>query len=186
MFTNKRGITTLIISSPISELIRIIQDWMRSRSKLVIDGQSYDIENVRAVNLQPTGVFESGSPVTLYRDSHSGEYFSFRRDGDINFFLERLTENALKKYEAFTGKKVILKGPIFDEVQLRKEVAVSVRKRTDHGMYSEFIVIGSVWKSLVKYDIEENWDFYRFLMDVGLGEKNSLGFGFINPVRNDS
>jgi CRISPR-associated endoribonuclease Cas6 len=25
--------------------------------------------------------------------------------------------------------------------------------------------------------------FYKFLLDVGVGEKNSLGFGFVNPIK---
>lgn len=184
MFTNRRNISTLIISSPISDLIRVIQDWILSRNHLTIDGHKFVIDGVRVVNLRPTGVFESGSPVTLYRDSASGEYFSFRRDGDVNFFLERLAENAVKKYEAFTGRSLRLNGPIFDEVELRKEVAVTITKYSTGSQQQQmFVIIGSVWKSLIKHDMGKHWDFYKFLMDVGLGEKNSLGFGFINPVR---
>ncbi|MCQ2963957.1 MAG: hypothetical protein MJ203_00080 [archaeon] len=29
----------------------------------------------------------------------------------------------------------------------------------------------------------KNRNFYRFLLDVGLGEKNSLGFGMLNDRR---
>lgn len=46
-----------------------------------------------------------------------------------------------------------------------------------------FPVIGSNWELLEKERIKpEERKFYRFLMDVGLGEKNSLGFGFVNPI----
>ncbi|WP_297065841.1 CRISPR-associated endoribonuclease Cas6, partial [Thermococcus sp.] len=45
-------------------------------------------------------------------------------------------------------------------------------------------VIGSNWELLEKERIKpEERRFYRFIMDAGLGEKNSLGFGFLNPLR---
>ena len=46
------------------------------------------------------------------------------------------------------------------------------------------VIIGSVWYLLEKFEIsEEMRRFYWFLMECGLGEKNSMGFGFVNPVR---
>lgn len=47
-----------------------------------------------------------------------------------------------------------------------------------------FPVIGSNWELLEKERIKsEERRFYRFIMETGLGEKNSLGFGFLNPIR---
>ena len=71
-----------------------------------------------------------------------------------------------------------MKGNIFDRLKFKKEVAVTLRMDN-----TEFIMIGTVWRSLEKFNINrENGDFYRFIMDCGLGEKNSMGFGFINPI----
>lgn len=48
----------------------------------------------------------------------------------------------------------------------------------------EFLVVGTTWKLLEKIKIrKEERKFYKFIMDCGLGEKNSLGFGFINPIK---
>jgi len=64
-------------------------------------------------------------------------------------------------------------------LRFNKEVAV---KNVKGG--KEFIIIGSVWYLLEKFEIsEEMRRFYWFLMECGLGEKNSMGFGFVNPVR---
>ena len=46
-----------------------------------------------------------------------------------------------------------------------------------------FIIIGSLWKVLEKNIAREDRKFYNFLFDCGLGEKNSLGMGFINNRR---
>ncbi len=177
-FRNKREEDTLIISSPISRLIGIMGDWFRERDSVTLDGETLRIARVSQRRLRLSDAFESGSPVTLYRDSQSGTYVSLEKSGDFAFFLERLMDNAVKKYAAFTGQEPDLKGPIFDEYVLRKEVVVRVEKST-----GPFDVVGSVWKRLVKHDVYDNSGFYNFLMECGLGEKNSLGFGFVNPVR---
>ena len=61
------------------------------------------------------------------------------------------------------------------------EVAVRVSKGKD-----KFIIIGSAWYKLERFRRQRRDEqFYRFLMDAGLGEKSSLGFGFLNPLKGD-
>ena len=45
---------------------------------------------------------------------------------------------------------------------------------------NKFIIIGSLWKNMEFNLNRNNKKFYNFLFDNGLGEKNSLGFGFLN------
>jgi len=58
-------------------------------------------------------------------------------------------------------------------------------------MYSKFfpikfLIFGSLFDLLEKSYIEnKERKFYKFLLDCGLGEKNSLGFGFVNPIKKD-
>lgn len=176
-FYDRHDKGTLIVSSPDSRIIDIIAEWLNSRDSILLGPNEYSIRRVRIIKPRLRNEFQSGSPIVLYRDSNSGEYFSFREHGDIAFFLDRLKDNALKKYEFFTGIKLDLESSLFDEVELRRELAVPVNI---HG--TDLVFIGTMWNSLVKDDIEEFEHFYRFLMETGLGEKNSLGFGFINPV----
>jgi CRISPR-associated endoribonuclease Cas6 len=89
-----------------------------------------------------------------------------------------LKENAVKKYEAFYGENVRIEGQIFDRLRFNKEVAV---KNVKSGR--EFIIIGSMWYLLELFELNDDLkQFYWFLMECGLGEKNSMGFGFVNPV----
>jgi CRISPR-associated endoribonuclease Cas6 len=67
-------------------------------------------------------------------------------------------------------------GNLFDSFQFDREVAVRVKKTN-----KMFLVIGSLWKNLEKFNMDDK-NFYNFIMDCGLGEKNSLGFGMINTV----
>ena len=178
LFYDRCGRSTLIVSSPNPRFIEQILDWTEQQEFIQLGKDRYDIECARVFEPCLERKFISGSPIILYLDSKSGEYFSFKHHGDISFFLDRLKDNALKKYEFYTGTRVYLNEPLFDEVKLRREFAVPVKI---HG--AELVFIGTMWNSLVKEDIQKEEAFYRFLMETGLGEKNSLGFGFINPVR---
>ncbi|MEM2142989.1 MAG: CRISPR-associated endoribonuclease Cas6 [Candidatus Thorarchaeota archaeon] len=176
-FCDTRGRGTVIVSSPHARLVDTVFDWFSGQTRIRLGKEYYEIEEIQKVRPRLSNTFISGSPIVLYRDSTSGEYFSLDRHGDISFFLERLKDNAIKKYEFYSGKRISFDEPIFDEVEFRKEVAVPVRIRG-----SQVIFIGSVWKMLRREDMSGLEGFYSFLMETGLGEKNSLGFGFVNPV----
>ena len=64
---------------------------------------------------------------------------------------------------------------LFDTFELSKEVSVRLQKNNN-----KFIIIGSLWKNMEFSLNRDNEKFYNFLFDNGLGEKNSLGFGFLN------
>lgn len=169
----------LLISSPDERFIRCIENSLKDRNILKFRDCKFEIQEYKPITLKLKNKFISGSPIVLYKDNRKNLYFSFRRDKNLDFFLERLRDNAIKKYNAFYSTDFSLEGNIFDRLKFKKEVAVKLRRRD-----KEFIIIGNVWRLLEKFRIsEENRKFYSFIMDCGLGEKNSLGFGFINPIR---
>ncbi len=170
---------TLLFSSPSNELVNALYDSILRYKTVKIKNLNFNIQNVKKIKLNLTYRFISGSPIVLYKDNKSNEYFSFEKHNNLNFFLERLKENAIKKYNTYTGESMILDEPLFDKLIFKKEIVVK-----DFKIGKEFIIIGSVWKLLEKFHIPDYlYNFYEFLMDCGLGEKNSLGYGFINPVK---
>jgi len=174
-------IKNLIISSPNKKLISCIFGFIRKRggSPLRFNNFQIRVAELKMFDIGLKSRFISGSPIVLYKDNINDIYFSFRRDKDMGFFLSRLKENALKKYNAYYDDEFDLEGPIFDRLEFKKEVAVRNFKKG-----SEFIIIGNVWNLLEKKEIKKDErNFYKFIMDCGLGEKNSMGFGFINPVK---
>ena len=122
--------------------------------------------------------FISATPIVLYEDNINNKFFSFKRNPDFNFFFERLKDNALKKYNAFYDNDFRLDSELFTTFEFGREVSIRLEK---NGI--KFIVIGSIWKNLECDINNKNKDFYNFLFDNGLGEKNSLGFGFLNCRR---
>ncbi len=166
----------LAISSPDKIMIKFLASKIKERDVITINGTQFFHEE-KMLNPKLWRLWITGSPVVLYEDNRSGKYFSFRRNKNLFFYLERLKDNAIKKYRIFSGEKDFwFDGPIFDRMIYRKDVAVKMRKAGE-----EFIIIGSEWKLLHKFRIEPGLrKFYKFLFDAGLGEKNSLGFGFVN------
>ena len=170
---------TLLFSSPSNDLINELYNSILRYRTIKIKNLNFNVINVKKIKLNLTNRFISGSPIVLYKDNKSNEYFSFEKHNDLNFFLERIKENAIKKYNTYFGESIILNEPIFDKMKFKKEVVIK-----DFKSGKEFIIIGSVWKLLEKFHIPDHlYNFYEFVMDCGLGEKNSLGYGFINPVR---
>ena len=169
----------LIISSPDREFIKSLYDELTKREIIYIKDKIFKIANIKAFNLNLKFPWVTGSPVVLYLDNKLNMFFTFSR-GSKTFFLRRLRENALKKYNIFYKDDFTLNESIFDLFEFNKEVSVLLSNRG-----RKFIVIGSLWKKIEKKITKYNFKFYKFLMDCGLGEKNSLGFGFVNPIKGD-
>ncbi len=173
-------IYNLIVSSPDAGLIRTWYNRFEKERYIYLSDVPFKISQVRIFNVPLKRSMVTGSPIVLYEDSNKNIYFSFRRSNNISFFLSRLKDNALKKFNAYYDDEFQFDEEIFDRFSLKKEVAVKVTIEKD-----SFDIIGSVWYLLGKGYIESGHEkFYKFVMDCGLGEKNSLGFGMVNPVMN--
>lgn len=143
----------LLISSPNREFIEAIRGSLKAGQNFKLGGHEVKIR-YKVVQPKLSSRFISASPIVLYENNQQNLYYSFERNKDLNFFLQRLKDNAVKKYNAFYSEEYNLSENIFDRLIFRKETAAQIKKG----------------------DAE-------FIMDCGLGEKNSLGFGFINPMK---
>ena len=93
-------------------------------------------------------------------------------------FLKQLEDNLKKKYEKFYGIKTDLNN-IFEIFRLKKEVVSYVTLEGRDRM-----IIGSIWEFYFNYLNEEQEKILKFGVDCGFGERNSLGFGFMNILSN--
>lgn len=169
----------LLISSPNTYLIDTLTKSLIYTDRVTLKGVDFKVKNIKRFTPKLSNRWTSGSPIVLYKDNRKNLYYSFERDGDLNFFLERVKENAVKKYNAFYNEDIYINENIFDRLIFKKEVAVK-----DFKDGAEFIIIGSVWKLFEKFEMpREQLKFYKFILGCGLGEKNSLGFGLVNPMR---
>lgn len=87
-------------------------------------------------------------------------------------FTRQLEENLRAKYAEFSGKEIIDE-PLIRKLTFRKQISTRIYLHD-----KEQTVIGSLWE--FSFDNELNTDILQFGLDCGLGERNSLGFGFMN------
>ncbi len=184
-FRDKEGRPTLLVSSPDGGFVEALYSNLKGRNYVYIGRHQLGLVEVRKFRVLLRKRFQRGSPIVLYRNAQENEYFKLHQHRDLRFFMERLKDNAERKYNAFYDDDFILEGPLFDRVipKLRNNGKLDVYVRVvKNGV--PFPVIGSNWELLEKDRINPGERrFYRFIMDAGLGEKNSLGFGFLNPIR---
>ena len=88
----------LLISSPDPKFIRSIKNDLKERDYLKLGSWKIEITSYKTITLKPKNRFISGSPIVLYKDNRKNLYFSFKRDNDLNFFVERLKDNACLLY----------------------------------------------------------------------------------------
>lgn len=98
----------------------------------------------------------------------------WRSDHPVELFIEALEANLKKKFVKFTGKS--FKGRIFEGFDFKKQVSTKIYVAS-----SKIPIIGSLWK--LDFSSEVPVNLQLFALDCGLGERNSLGFGFVNPVK---
>ena len=168
----------LIISSPRDDLVNGMLDVLLKNMRFYLSDFQFQVIQAKAFNLRLGKEFITGSPVVLYLDNRHNEFYSIRDKDPISFFLRRIKENAIKKFSCFYHEDMQMNHLIFDSLKFHREVSMPLHKGK-----KDFNIIGSTWYSIKINRINNNeFKFYKFLMDTGIGEKNSLGFGFLNPV----
>ncbi len=181
---HKGKVKNLLVSSPDDGLIETLHERLSGAERVIFGRHPFIVRKVKKFRLRPTGRFTTGSPVVVRAPAGRGRFFTFKHHGNLAYFLERLTENALNKYRAFTGEEFELDGPLFTKMipKVRKNGWFDVYVRVNMGG-KYFDVPGTNWE-LLEFELgDANRRFYTFLMDSGIGILNSLGFGFLNPLR---
>lgn len=164
---------TLIIASPSDNLAWHIYEQLKNRELFHLNKHPMEVVQVRKSFQKPRKNIITATPIVLFQDNTKNRYFSFKKD-EFNFFFKRLTDNSIKKYNAYYKEDLTLQEPLITDFKFRKEVPVNI---SIHG--ETILLIGSLWK--LKWNISDDMrKLTQFLFDTGLGEKNSLGMGFIN------
>ncbi len=177
---NKNNIQYYVIfSSPIDNLIKTsYQYFMENINKLTF--LDYTLTDTQLSQTMNTKYIKTASPIVLVKDTNKSIYHSFKRKSmGLNEFDEMLKDSAIKRYRAFTGETdYYFDGPLFDRLEFRSEYPVPIKIRN-----RSFKIIGSTWKKLFLYNDKNRDKFYHWLLDAGLGQKTSMGFGFLEPYK---
>ncbi len=100
----------------------------------------------------------------------------WRCDHPVDLFIDNIESNIEKKYLEFAGKSV--NKQVFERYEFKKQVSTKIEQKG-----AKFTIIGTLWK--LKFSPDVPHALQKFVLDCGLGERNSLGFGFVNPIIKD-
>ena len=193
----------LLISSPDLKFIDNIEETIKRRiitnSKIQIGSMVFQIESTKRFEYN----FNQGSLVTMItgtpiivripRDKYKEyqinppvnyDYIFWKNTHPVNLFIQQIENNLLMKYSLYYKNDIVLNinknfrgidynKTFIQQFRFKKQIATKINMKG-----SSHIIIGSLWEFTFNIDI--NREVFRFVLDVGLGERNSLGFGFMN------
>lgn len=186
----------LIFSTPNQDLIDSVYDNIReliaNRTITNIGNQSYLITCAKMLKTIPNGnkcYVKTSTPITV-RLSEKGyskyhipinlqkkKFIYWRSSLSSSILLKLLEENIKKKYESFYEAKLSSDLSIIDEFELLKELVIHLPVAE-----STIKIPSSFWNFGFDTSNKEKQSIFTFILDCGLGERNSYGFGFINMI----
>ena len=195
----------LIISSPNDEFILYLYDQLLYiiNSHIKIGQMEFVIDAIDKfyINLPITSPFTliTGTPIIiriprerylLYGINPKGnyEYVYWRRDYSTELFITNLQDNLTKKYNEYirlnsedrsveSSEDYKEFGSFsFQNLKFKKQISTKLLIKGFNQ-----IIIGTICE--FRFNTNVNRDILQFGIDCGLGERNSLGFGFINIIQ---
>jgi len=102
----------------------------------------------------------------------------WRSEHSFEAFVKQVEENLFKKFQEFYNLDLQAE-PLIESFKFKKSVS---NRAIINGR--EQPIIGSVWnlKPMLHTGLQQK--IWRFALDTGIGERNPLGFGFVNVVKN--
>jgi CRISPR-associated endoribonuclease Cas6 len=185
----------MIIASPSSQFIEQISYQLQKIIDYQIPieiGSIFELQDfVRVQNKNVTFPLEilTGTPILVRIplekfakstiDSAPYESIYWRSSHPLNLFVEAIESNLKKKYQEFTNSQASsvkdTTNTTFEKFRFKREVSTHIFVGN-----SKILVIGSLWEFAFSETIPK--EIQLFALDCGLGERNSLGFGFMNPI----
>lgn len=123
----KRRIKNLIISSPNFKLIKVLEKELKKRESAYLGNYPVKIESVSLFKPRLERQFITSTPLFFIRMVERITISQWK-DSWLSVFMDRLKENALKKYNSFYDEEYYFEGNIFDRLEYGREVAVRLKK----------------------------------------------------------
>jgi CRISPR-associated endoribonuclease Cas6 len=180
-----------LVASPDSSLIDVFRDRLdglrRDGSRVNVGELSFKVESVSVLKprVGRSCTLVTGTPIVVripranyaryeIEPPRDYPYLFWRKRYPFDAFIKQLEDNLFKKYNKFHGTKLET-FPIFEQFVFQKQVC-------NHLVINgrEVKVIGSTWRFTFNYLSGIRQKVVQFALDAGLGELNSIGFGFTN------
>ncbi|MCW1309900.1 MAG: CRISPR-associated endoribonuclease Cas6 [Candidatus Nanoarchaeia archaeon] len=181
----KNSEVNLIISSQISELIDVLKERIPLNTRINIGEYSFEPLSLNEIKLNLGSRIDliTATPIVIripksrykeYKIRSKRPYEYWKKTMPLNIFIDGIETNFTKKYNSFFGINME-RIKLFEKYEFKKEVSVIVKQTK-----GDSIIVGSLWKFSTVFIEKDKLPIFRFLIDTGLGEMNSEGFGFLN------
>jgi CRISPR-associated endoribonuclease Cas6 len=179
----------LIFASPINNLVRGIRSFLENNKILVLNNTPLLVDKIRIIKYRfknPT-IIKSETPIIVRIPKEKFEYYGIQLNKNYKYFywrplknkniplepfIKQLEARAYKMYKLFTAKE-IEEIPIFIKFKYKKTVDLPYFKEG-----KKISQPGTLWEFEINPDIRYN--LIRFILDTGLGELTSQGYGFVS------
>lgn len=165
------------ISSILPELIEKTTNQLLMREHLLLHGNKLKIDSIQfSQNSVTTNSLQvkANSPITVYStyEKRGGSKITHYFSPHDQVFEHLIQENFARKYEAFMNESLESE----KELLSIRPVRVTNRDKVVT-KYKNIWITG--WTGI--YELKAKPEYLSFLLNTGLGSRNSSGFGFIIP-----
>lgn len=170
----KDGVISFYISSPNDFLIKSLVDGFLEDLKISFQNQKLTIQKIEALKtpeFSSKNEFKTLAPIIVRTKKEIDGELKIWDLAPSDKFFKSLENNLIKKYIKFNNlTKTDKKINIYSDMNFVKRKRISINKgnaTTHHRAYMMDLIL------------EGDLDLIEFAYDVGIGEKNSMGFGMI-------
>lgn len=170
----KDGVISFYISSPNDFLIKSLVDGFLEDSEISFQNQKLTIQKIEALKtpeFSSKSEFKTLAPIIVRTKKEIDGELKIWDLAPSDKFFKSLENNLIKKYIKFNNlTKTDKKINIYSDMNFVKRKRISINKgnaTTHHRAYMMDLIL------------EGDLDLIEFAYDVGIGEKNSMGFGMV-------
>ncbi len=170
----KDGVISFYISSPNDFLIKSLVDGFLEDLEISFQNQKLKIQKIEALKtpeFSSKSEFKTLAPIIVRTKKEIDGELKIWDLAPSDKFFKSLENNLIKKYIKFNNlTKTDKKINIYSDMNFVKRKRISINKgnaTTHHRAYMMDLIL------------EGDLDLIEFAYDVGIGEKNSMGFGMI-------
>ena len=170
----KDGVISFYISSPNDFLIKSLVDGFLEDLEISFQNQKLTIQKIEALKtpeFSSKSEFKTLAPIIVRTKKEIDGELKIWDLAPSDKFFKSLENNLIKKYIKFNNlTKTDKKINIYSDMNFVKRKRISINKgnaTTHHRTYMMDLIL------------EGDLDLIEFAYDVGIGEKNSMGFGMI-------
>lgn len=170
----KDGVISFYISSPNDFLIKSLVDGFLEDLEISFQNQKLTIQKIEALKtpeFSSKSEFKTLAPIIVRTKKEIDGELKIWDLAPSDKFFKSLENNLIKKYIKFNNlTKTDKKINIYSDMNFVKRKRISINKgnaTTHHRAYMMDLIL------------EGDLDLIEFAYDVGIGEKNSMGFGMV-------